>query len=100
MAKLTALPSQAIIDGFKGTVDFYLYMGIPVARAWPRKPTGRRSTAVQAQWPAFTIAATEWKKLSTIVQDAYRQLATNSGLTGRDMQVRSYLTGLYRYPIP
>lgn len=100
MAKLTALPSQAIIDGFKGTLDFYEYMGIPVARAWPRKPTGPRTTAVQAQWPAFKIAAKEWTNLSQIVQDAYRKLATNSGLTGRDMQVRAYLTGLYRYPIP
>ncbi|GAH42548.1 unnamed protein product [marine sediment metagenome] len=98
MAKLTVMPQQAIIDGFKGSLDFYYWMGIPVVRAWPKSPGKARSPAVEAQWPLFTIAAQEWKKLSPIVQDAYRQLATNSGLTGRDMQVRAYITGLYRYP--
>jgi len=100
MAKLLVMPSQGMIDGFKGIVDYYVYMGIPVARAWPRKPTAERTPAVQAQWPAFSTAAKEWPNLTPIVQNAYIQLATNSGLTGRDMQVRAYLTGLYRYPIP
>ena len=100
MAKLKVLPSQGIIDGFKGTVDFYVYMGIPVARAWPRKPSGERSPAVKAQWLPFSYASKEWNNLSSFVQAAYEKLATNSGLTGRDMQVRAYLTGLYRYPIP
>jgi len=98
MAKLLAMPQEAIIDGFKGSLDFYYWMGIPVVRAWPKSPGKLRSPAVEAQWPAFILAAQEWKKLSPIVQDAYRQLATNSGLSGRDMQVRAYLTGLYRYP--
>lgn len=89
-----------IISGFKGTVDFYIHRGIPCARAWPKSPGKLRSPFVMAQWPAFTIAATEWKKLSDSVQQAYNELATNSGLSGRDMQVRAYLTGLYRYPIP
>jgi len=100
MAKLAVMPQQGIIDGFKGTVDFYVYMGIPVARSWPRPPSGSRSPAVQAQWPAFAYAAKEWLNLSAFVQRAYEKLATGSGLTGRDMQVRAYLTGLYRYPIP
>lgn len=98
--RLLTLPNQGIIDGLKGTVDFYLYMGIPVARSWPRKPTKARSAKVQQTWPAFGYAAKEWLNLSKIVQDAYIKLATNSGLTGRDMQVRAYITGLYRYPIP
>jgi len=100
MAKLEVMPHQGIIDGFKGTVDFYVYMGIPVARAWPRPPSGERSPAVKAQWSPFSYAAKEWNNLSPTVQRRYQLLATNSGLTGRDMQVRAYLTGLYRYPIP
>lgn len=100
MAILTALPSQAIIAGFKGVIDYYLWMDIPVARTWPRPPTGQRSTAVKAQWPAFTLAVREWNHLSPIVQAAYRALAQNSGLDGRDLQVRAYLSGLYRYPTP
>lgn len=100
MAKLKVMPQQGIIDGFKGAVDFYVWMGIPVARKWPRPPTAERSAAVQTQWPTFAYAAKEWLNLSKFVQDAYIKLATNSGLTGRDMQVRAYITGLYRYPIP
>ncbi|GAH55530.1 unnamed protein product [marine sediment metagenome] len=100
MARLTVLPSQAIIDGLKGSIDFYVYMGIPVARAWPKSPGKARSPGVQAGWTPFSYASQEWKNLSPIVQAAYNQIATNSGLSGRDMQVRAYLTGLYRYPLP
>ncbi len=100
MAKLLALPSLAIIDGFKGTIDFYVHRGIPCARAWPKSPGKARSPAVMAQWPFFAYAAKEWRNLSPVVQEAYNSLATNSGLSGRDMQVRAYLTGLYRYPTP
>jgi len=98
MAKLTHMPSQEIIDGFKGTVDFYVYLGIPIARAWPKSPGRVRSPAVMAQWPSFSYVAGEWLNLSPVVQDAYEKLATDSGLSGRDMFTRSYLSGLYRYP--
>jgi hypothetical protein len=52
-----------------------------------------------AQWPVFSLAAKEWKYLSKTVQDSYVKFATNSGLSGRDLMIRSYLTGLYRYPL-
>ena len=100
MAKLLAMPQQAIIDGFKGSIDFYVYMGIPCARAWPKSPGKARSASVMAQWPTFTYASREWNNLSQAVRDAYIELATNSGLTGRDMFMRAYITGLYRYPTP
>jgi len=100
MAKLLAMPEMDIIDGFKGSVDFYVYMGIPVARAWPKSPGDARSPAVRAQWPFFTYASREWKNLSPFVQAAYTELSTNSGLSGRDMMIRAYLSGLYRYPLP
>jgi len=100
MAKLAQLPALNIIDGFKGTVDFYVHRGIPCARMWPRSPGHDRSPEVEAQWPAFAYAAREWKNLSKAMQRTYEQLAKGSGLTGRDMQIRAYLTGLYRYPTP
>ncbi|MBA7575256.1 hypothetical protein ES708_17077 [subsurface metagenome] len=100
MAKITKLPAQAIIDGFKGTIDYYVYMGIPCARAWPKSPGKSRSDAVRAQWPIFAYSAAEWLNLAPIVQDAFKTLATNSGLSGRDMFTRAYLSGLYRYPTP
>lgn len=100
MAKLLEMPHEDIISGFKGSIDFYLWCGIPCARSWPRSPGTVRAPAVMAQWPSFTYASREWNNLSPAVQRAYHELARNSGLSGRDMQMRSYLQGLYRYPIP
>jgi len=108
MAKLKVLPHLAIIDGFKGKVDFYTYHascdpelkgeGIPVARKWPRSPGHERAAAVKEGWAAFSYAAGAWALLSDEIQEAYRALAVGSGLSGRDMFTRSYLKGLYRYP--
>jgi len=100
MAKITELPAIKIIDGYKGTLDFYYNMGIPCVRRWPKSPGHIRSPAVTAGWTAFSYAAAEWKNLSQVVQDAYCRLAEGSGLSGRDMFTRSYITGLYRYPTP
>ena len=110
MAILTALPHQDIIDGFRGKIDFYLYHptcdpetrgeGVAVARKWPRSPGHLRSAAVMAQWPTFTAAAQGWSALSKEIQDSYIKMASGTGLTGRDLFTRSYITGLFRYDIP
>ena len=108
MAKLIALPHQDVISGFKGVVDFYINhqtcdpelsgKGIPCARRWPRSPGPRRAAAVEAQWPAFSYISKVWNSLPGYVQDTYRKLEGSSGLNGRDMFTRAYLSGLYRYP--
>ena len=98
MAKLRRLPSRETISGFRGKVDFYLWDLIPVARKWPRKPDRARSPAVQAQWPAFAYAAHAWKYLPPEIQSAYNSMAQRSGLSGRDLQERAYLKGLFTYP--
>ena len=38
MARLTQMPAQAVIDGFKGVLDMYYWLRIPCARKWPRHP--------------------------------------------------------------
>jgi len=91
MAKLTALPEQAIISGFKGTIDFYEYMGIPCARKWPRSPGHARAPAVEAQWPVFTDAVHSWDTLSQDVKDAYNSMASATGLSGRDLSTKFYI---------
>ena len=48
MAKLIALPHQAIIDGFKGTIDFYVWKGLSVARKWPRSTMSGRDLSLKA----------------------------------------------------
>ena len=98
MSKLKVLPEEAIISGFKGKVDFYLHDGVPCARRWPRSPGHRRAPAVESQWPAFAYAAALWSRMDPETQAAYNAMATGSGMTGRDLSMRAYLSGLYPYP--
>lgn len=110
MAKLKVLPSLAIISGFRGKIDFYINhqtcdpelkgAGIPCARKWPRSPGHERAPAVEAQWQPFSDSSKLWSTLSPEIQAAYNEMAEGTGLTGRDMFTRSYLTGLFRYDFP
>ena len=92
MAKLTVLPSLAIIDGFKGTIDFYVWMGIPCARKWPRSPGHDRAPGVEAQWTAWRWATTNWQSLSQFVRDAYNHQAQGTNLTGRDIFTKGFIS--------
>ena len=98
MAKIKALPAEHIISGFKGKLDYYVHNGVACVRKWPRSPGRRRAPAVEAGWPAFAYAATEWKNLSPEVQESYNRMAEGTGLSGRDMFQRAYLKGVYPYP--
>lgn len=93
MAKLKKLPSTAIINGFKGTIDFYVWRGIPCARKWPSPPQGERSPGVQATWPAFSWAAHYWVYLPLSIKEAYNQLAVSTNMTGRDLFLKSFING-------
>ena len=91
MAVLAALPTLEIISGFKGTLDYYVYMGLAVCRKWPRSPGHARAPAVQAQWQPFATAARLWGTLPAHVQDAYSKMASGSSMNGRDLSVKLYL---------
>jgi len=97
MAKLEVLPSQAIIDGFKGKLDFYLWRGIPCVRKWPRKAVVSGIPEVEEHWAAFAYAASLWSSLSPEVQEAYNTMALTGGLSGRDLMTRGFLSGIYAY---
>lgn len=97
MVKLTALPSLAIINGFRGVVDFYYNMGIPCARRWPRSPGRRRAPAVEAQWPAFSFAVFAWQLLTPRIQEAYRITAHGTNLSGRDLFIKGYISGYIKH---
>ena len=94
------MPSEGIISGFRGKIDYYLCRGQACARKWPRSPGSKRDPAVMAGWASFSYASQEWINLTQVVQDAYNEMAGASGLSGRDVQQRAYLSGLYRNPIP
>lgn len=93
MAKLAVMPHQDIISGFKGTIDFYIWMGIPVARRWPRSPGHRRAPLVEEQWPDFTTATQIWNQLDEHTQQAFNETAHGTNLTGRDLSMKAYLSG-------
>lgn len=82
-----------IVSGFKGVVDYYVNMGIPCARSWPRSPGHDRAPLVEAQWGAFAYAASHWTSLSRTVQDAYRLMASGTRMSGRDLYTKSYING-------
>ena len=106
MSKIGALPAQAIVDGFKGVIDYYVHhqtcpaetgeVGTPCARSWPRSSGHERAPAVEAQWPAFSWAAANWNSLSPEVQDAYRKTAESTNLTGRDLFTKAFITDYFR----
>lgn len=96
MAVITSMPSEAIISGFKGVIDYYYYCGLACVRRWPRSPGRRRSPAVEAKWAAFSWAAANWKNLSPEVQAAYRETAGASSLSGRDLFTKSFISTYFR----
>lgn len=100
MAIITEMLGEKVISGFKGTLDFYYYMGQPCVRAWPKSPGKRRTPAVRAGWAPFSYASQEWNNLSPTLRDAYNKMAGDSGLSGRDVFARSYMKGIYRNPLP
>lgn len=100
MARLKVLPHMAIINGFKGKLDFYVHNGTPCVRRWPRSPGHRRAPSVEAGWPAFAYISSKWVDLPQEIRNAYIALADNTNLSGRDMFTRGYFGNLYRYPIP
>ena len=106
MAKLKALPHLNIIDGFKGTIDFYVNYqtrdpelrgaGIPCARRWPRSPGHRRAPAVEEGWFSFTYASQSWNFLTPEIQQAYRDLSADTNMSGRDLYMKSFLGTFFR----
>lgn len=93
MAIVKEMPSEAIIGGLKGKLDFYYWKGIAVCRSWPKSPGSSRSPAVMAQWPAFAYISQAWATLDPTLRRYFEVMATGTILTGRDLFARSFLSG-------
>lgn len=91
MAKISALPSLAIIGGFRGVLDFYVRDGVAICRQWPHPHTKVRAASVTAQWPVFADAVALWNTLSPEIRAAYNTMASGATLTGRDMMIKMYI---------
>lgn len=95
MAKILKMPSQEIINGFKGTIDFYLWNKIPCVRRWPRSPGHHRAPLVEAQWPTFAWASSNWNSLTSEIQDAYRAMSSGTNMSGRDLFTKGFISPTY-----
>lgn len=93
MAKIKTMVGKDIISGFKGKLDFYVHDGQPCVKKWPRSPGGKRAPAVEAQWPLFSLSASLWNDVPTEIRQAYERMASDTGLSARDMFTRSYMSG-------
>jgi len=93
MAKLTTMPAEAIVDAFKGTIDFFYYRGTPVVRKWPHWPKRTPLPDERANQETFTYAARSWIELPEYVKLLYQDMAAGIGLNRRDLFMRCYLSG-------
>lgn len=92
MAKLTALPSRTLIDSMAGTVDYYYWHGIPVARRWPRSPGRVRNALVMFRAGQFRYINQEAKHIHPDVVQAYMQLAQGTAFTWKDFANRLFVS--------
>jgi len=95
MAKLERLPEKYIIDGFKGTIDFYEWKGIAVARKWPVFQPYPFSDAQKANQAAFAYINKLYSHLSISVIVGYTLLAARTTQTPKDYIVRAYMKGMF-----
>lgn len=94
MARLDALPEQAIISAMKGTVDYYLWRGIPCARMWPRWPKRDPHPDEKANQDAFAYVQSHLSLLPDYLIDQYKRMAVGTPWTWRDLLLSTYMKGV------
>lgn len=96
MAVIDALPAMNIIDGFRGTLDFYvLCRGGPaktaVVRKWPVTPKSSMTPAtIKAQGP-FAEAAIAIRKVNKETKALYERMALDTSYTWKDVAMSLYI---------
>lgn len=100
MAIMERMPSQAIISAYKGVLDFYEYMGIPVCRKWPNFSHVKWSDAVKQSQADFGYASSMASQVSASVASAYRDMAKGSPFSWKDLLVKGYFIGIHRKMAP
>ncbi len=93
MAKLTAMPHEAMVSYFKGVLDYYVYKGTPVVRKWPHWPKRQAHGAELANQQAFAYANAAWKTLNLYVRRMFIHMSAGTSLAPRDIFLRGYLNG-------
>lgn len=95
MAKIAQMPSQAIIDSFRGYLDFYKWCDLNIVRKWPRAPGRSRAPAVVAAQVPFAYVNQQASELPGYVIDTWKAMAQSGGLTWKDWMNRAYISGTF-----
>ena len=94
MATLDVAPTQAIIDGFKGKLDFYQWKGIWCVRKWPVYKPRQPHEVENLNQQSFAYINKLWGTIPPAIQDLYRAMAVGTPFTGKDLYVKAYMGGL------
>lgn len=87
MARLPALPSLEIIQGFKKIIDFAVWKGLPYARAWPRFRRAKLTTASIAAATLFGQIIKSYALLAALAHAFFNEDAKDQPRTPRDIFV-------------
>ena len=79
MAKLGRFPDSGTVIAMRGRVDFYLWKGTPVARAWPRRSTQPRTAGEIASSQRFTWYTKLTGALDPRTAAAWRRMVAGHG---------------------
>lgn len=87
MARIKSLPGLDIIRGFKGTLDYYLWKGLPCVRKWPVTPRRHLTPATLAAAAIFGAVLKSYRLLAETVLAAFQEDAADHERTARDIYV-------------
>jgi len=85
MARIKALPGLDVIKGFKGTIDFALWRGLPYARSWPRTPRHHLTPATLAAAALFGEILKSYHLLADTLYEAFQEDAADQPRIPRDI---------------
>lgn len=93
MAIITRMPSRNIVNALRGVLDFYTWCDLVIVRKWPRAPERSRNPAVMATAARFMDVNKLAPDLTETVTDAYKEIASQTGLTWKDWMTRLAIAG-------
>lgn len=104
MAVIAQLPAKNIIDGFRGTLDFYVKCGHGSARTvcvrkWPVTPRANLTPGTIAAQRPFAIAASSVSLVSQEIKDLYFEMAAGTSYTWKDVAMSLYLKNSKIYKV-
>ncbi|MBA7694179.1 hypothetical protein ES703_102786 [subsurface metagenome] len=94
MTKLATLPDRETIDKYKGLLDYYLWMGIPVVRKWPMHPPRIPYPPEKINQDRLAYVMRLTPTFPANIKQSYADLPTHRYFRWQDWAVRAYIAGL------